>query len=158
VAEGIADPKRICIMGMGFGGYAALLGAARNSDTYKCAVSVGGISDLQTQIDHGIITGEKGLRRQQIGSDPAKLERDSPLKQVANINIPVLLVHGAKDWRVQPDQSKAMSAAMQRAKKKAELVIIKGATHELERQSDRETLLKSVEAFLATNLGAGATS
>jgi alpha-beta hydrolase superfamily lysophospholipase len=47
---------------------------------------------------------------------------------------------------------------MQRAKKKAELVIIKGATHELERQSDRETLLKSVEAFLATNLGAGATS
>jgi dipeptidyl aminopeptidase/acylaminoacyl peptidase len=158
VAEGIADPKRICIMGMGFGGYAALLGAARNSDTYKCAVSVGGISDLQTQIDHGIITGEKGLRRQQIGSDPAKLERDSPLKQLANINIPVLLVHGAKDWRVQPDQSKAMSAAMQRAKKKAELVIIKGATHELERQSDRETLLKSVEAFLATNLGAGATS
>lgn len=158
IAEGIADPKRICIMGTGFGGYAALLGAARNGDSYQCAISVGGITDLQTQIDHGIVTGDKNMRRQIIGSDVAKLERDSPLKQVANINIPVLLVHGSKDWRVQPDQSKDMAVALKRAHKKVDLVIIKGATHEIERQSDRVTLLESVEKFLAANLGAGATS
>ncbi|HEX6637972.1 MAG TPA: alpha/beta fold hydrolase, partial [Steroidobacteraceae bacterium] len=46
IAEGIADPKRVCILGWGFGGYAALLGAARNSDTYHCAVSINGIADL----------------------------------------------------------------------------------------------------------------
>jgi dipeptidyl aminopeptidase/acylaminoacyl peptidase len=155
VEQGIADPKRICIMGTGFGGYAALLAAARNGETYKCAISIGGITDLQTQIDHGIVSGDKALRRQQIGSDVAKLDRDSPLKQVANINIPVLLIHGAKDWRVQPDQSKEMAAALRRANKKFELVIIKGATHEMERQTDRVTLLKQVEAFLTAQLGAG---
>jgi dipeptidyl aminopeptidase/acylaminoacyl peptidase len=153
IAEGIADPKRICIMGWGFGGYAALLGAARNSDTYKCAVSIGGITDLEMQIDHGVVTGEKALRRHQIGSDPEKLKRDSPLQIADQVKIPVLLVHGAKDWRVQVNQSKAMASALKRHQKDAELVIIKGATHELERQSDRVTLLKEVEAFLAKNLG-----
>jgi dipeptidyl aminopeptidase/acylaminoacyl peptidase len=153
IAEGIADPKRICIMGWGFGGYSALLGAARNGDVYKCAVSVNGISDLEMQIDHGIVTGDKELRRFQIGGDPGKLKRDSPLQQAANIRIPVLLVHGAKDWQVQPDHSKAMARALERNKTPSELVIIKGANHELERQSDRVTLLQKVEAFLATNLG-----
>ena len=158
IAEGIADPKRICIMGSGFGGYAALLGAARNGDTYKCAISINGIADLQMQIDHGIVTGNKALRRLQIGSDPAKLARDSPVKLADQINVPVLLVASAKDWQVQPDQSKAMASALTRARKKVEHVVIKGANHDLERQSDRVKLLQQVEAFLSTHLGAGKTS
>jgi dipeptidyl aminopeptidase/acylaminoacyl peptidase len=155
IAQGIADPKRICIMGSGFGGYAALLSAARNGDLYRCAVSVGGIADLQMQIDHGIVTGDKEVRRYEIGTDAAKLERDSPLKQAEQVNIPVLLIHGGKDWQVQPNHSQAMAVALNKYKKKVDLVIIKGATHDLERQSDRVTLLKAVEAFLAANIGAG---
>ena len=155
ISEGIADPKRICIMGWGFGGYSALLGAARNGDVYKCAVSINGIADLQMQIDHGIVTGDKGMRQYLIGNDPEKLKRDSPLQLGAQISIPVLLVHGAKDWQVQPDHSKAMARALERNKKPNELVIIKGANHELERQSDRATLLEEVQKFLTANIGAG---
>jgi dipeptidyl aminopeptidase/acylaminoacyl peptidase len=155
ISEGIADPKRICIMGWGFGGYSALLGAARNGDVYKCAVSINGIADLQMQIDHGIVTGDKGMRQYLIGNDPEKLKRDSPLQLGAQISIPVLLVHGAKDWQVQPDHSKAMARALERNKKPNELVIIKGANHELERQSDRVTLLEEVQKFLTANIGAG---
>lgn len=154
IAEGIADPKRICIMGAGFGGYAALLGAIRNGDTYRCAISLGGITDLQMQIDHGVVTGEKELRRLQIGTDAEKLERDSPVRQAAKIDVPVLLIHGAKDWKVQVDQSKAMAKALNRHGKKHELVIIKGANHELERASDRMAALQKIEAFLASHLGA----
>jgi dipeptidyl aminopeptidase/acylaminoacyl peptidase len=153
VQEGIADPKRICIMGWGFGGYAALLAAARNGDTYQCAVSIGGITDLEMQRENAV-TGSKELRRHQIGNDAAKIKRDSPLQNVAQISIPVLLVHGSKDWRVQEDHSKAMAKALERNKKPHELVLIKGANHELERKSDRVTLLKEVEDFLAQNLGA----
>jgi dipeptidyl aminopeptidase/acylaminoacyl peptidase len=157
IAEGIADPRRVCIMGWGFVGYSALLGAARNGDTYKCAVSINGITDLGMHIDHGIVTGDKPLRRHQIGGDPEKLKRDSPLQLAAQIDIPVLLVHGAKDWQVQPDHSKAMARALERSKARNELVIIKGANHELERQTDRETLLEKVQAFLTANIGAGAS-
>ena len=154
VQEGIADPKRICIMGWGFGGHAALLGALRNGDTYKCAVSIGGIADLEMYQDHGIVSGETELRRQQLGANREKLKKDSPLHNAAQISIPVLLVHGAKDWQVQPDHSKAMARALEKNKKPQKLVVIKGATHELERKSDRVTLLTEVESFLATSLGA----
>jgi dipeptidyl aminopeptidase/acylaminoacyl peptidase len=156
IQQGIADPKRICILGEGFGGYAALLGAARASDTYKCAVSIGGIADLELQKEHAVVTGDKELRREQIGSDPEKMKRDSPLHNVAQIDIPVLLIHGSKDWRVQEDHSKAMARALERHRKKHELVLIKGANHEMDRKSDRVTLLTEVEAFLAAQLGAPA--
>jgi dipeptidyl aminopeptidase/acylaminoacyl peptidase len=155
ISQGIADPKRICIMGWGFGGYSALLSAARDGNLYQCAVSIGGIADLQMQIDHGIVSGDKEIRRYEIGTDVAKLERDSPVKQAERINIPVLLIHGAKDWQVQPNQSQAMNVALKKYKKDVTLVMIKGATHELERQSERVTLLKEVEAFLAAHLGSG---
>jgi dipeptidyl aminopeptidase/acylaminoacyl peptidase len=152
VSEGIADPKRICIMGWGFGGYAALLGAARNSDTYRCAVSIAGVSDLEMQKEEAVIFGDKEFRRVQIGTDAAKLKRDSPLQNVSKIGIPVLLVHGTKDWQVQVDQTKVLSKALDRQKKPNRTVIIAEGSHELERKSDRMTLLTEIEAFLSQNL------
>jgi dipeptidyl aminopeptidase/acylaminoacyl peptidase len=44
--QGIVDPKRVCIMGASYGGYAALAGATLDRGTYRCAVSVAGPSDL----------------------------------------------------------------------------------------------------------------
>lgn len=154
IAEGIADPKRICVLGWGFGGYSALLSAARDGDKYRCAVSINGITDLQMQIDHGIVTGDKALRRQQIGTDAEKLKRDSPVHNADKVSVPVLLVHAQKDWEVQPDHSKSMSRALTRSKKPHELLIIKGANHQIERQSQRVELLEKIEEFLAKNLAA----
>ena len=64
---------------------------------------------------------------EQIGSDEEKIRNDSPLQNVAKVNIPVLLVHGVKDWRVQSDHSRDMAKALDRARKPNELVLIKGA-------------------------------
>ena len=152
ISEGIADPKRICIMGWGFGGYAALLGAARDSETYRCAVSIAGIADLQMQKDEAVIFGDKEFRRAQIGSDAEKLKHDSPMQNVEKIGIPVLLVHGTKDWQVQVDQTKVMARVLKANRKPYQSVIIDDAGHDLERKSDRMTLLKEIEAFLARNL------
>jgi dipeptidyl aminopeptidase/acylaminoacyl peptidase len=151
VAEGIADPKRICILGWGFGGYEALLSAARSSDTYRCAVSIGGMVDLGLQQQHAESLGISDVR-QDIGSDREKLQRDSPLEHAAQIAIPVLLVHGTKDWQVQMDHAKAMEDELRKNKKPVTAVFIKGAGHDLERKSDRMTLLQSIEEFLAKNL------
>jgi cephalosporin-C deacetylase-like acetyl esterase len=46
IEQGLADPRRICIFGASYGGYAALAGAAFTPGLYACAVSVNGISDL----------------------------------------------------------------------------------------------------------------
>jgi dienelactone hydrolase len=158
VAEGIADPKRICIAGSGFGGYAALLGAARNSDLYKCSISLGGFSDLEMLRDNVALLGrsEEAYMLDQIGSDGAKLTLHSPAQQAAGIAIPVLLIHGDMDWQVQIDQSKRMESALKKNRKDHKAVYIKGAGHEFERKSDRMIVLKEVEEFLQKNLGAGA--
>lgn len=155
VKEGIADPKRVCIMGWGFGGYEALLSAVRDGDHYRCAVSIGGIVDLEGQQQIGESLGNSDFKRE-VGTDRPQFKRDSPLVNAYQIDIPVLLVHGTKDWQVQMDHSKAMEGELVKNKKQVTAVYIKGATHDLDRKSDRVTLLQSVEAFLAKNLGVGA--
>jgi len=159
VSQGIADPKRICIAGWGFGGYAALLGAARNSDLYQCSISINGISDLKMLRDNASMFGpaEEAYVDLQVGSDKDKLAKDSPSELAKDMVNPVLLVHGEFDWQVQVDQSKEMESALKKQKKDYKAVYIKGAGHELDRKSDRMTLLKEVEDFLKANLGAGAT-
>lgn len=155
VSEGIADPQRVCILGWGFGGYEALLSAARAGNTYRCAISVAGISDLASQVRQASILGNTELQHE-IGSDTEALDKNSPLAEAASIGIPVLLVHGTRDWEVQIDQTKAMDSEL--GKKRHTTVLIKNAGHDFETQSDRLTLLQSVEAFLKENLGAGATT
>ncbi len=157
VAEGIADPKRVCIAGWGFGGYAALLGAARNADLYKCAISIAGFTDLEMLMDHASMLGavEEARLVRQIGDDRAKLNRDSPLRQASAIGIPVLLVHGDLDWQVQVDHAKKLASELEGQKKPHKAVFIKGAGHDLDRKSDRLTLLREVEQFLQAHLAAG---
>ncbi len=158
ISEGIADPKRICIAGWGFGGYAALLGAARDSNLYQCAISVAGFTDLEMLRDHaGMLSApEAAYLARQIGSNNARLEQDSPLRQAGSIGVPVLLVHGDLDWQVQIDHSKKLASQLEKLKKDHKAVFIKGAGHDLDRKSDRVTLLKEVEQFLRKNLGQGA--
>jgi dipeptidyl aminopeptidase/acylaminoacyl peptidase len=155
IAEGIADPQRVCIMGTGFGGYAALLGAVRNADVYRCAISLGGIVDEDMQVDHGIVLGDKEMRRAQVGNDKEKLKRSSPLQQADKIRIPVLLVHGTKDWQVQMDHSKALEDSLSHAQSIHKAVYIKNAGHDFERKSERVTVLREVEAFLQKNMFGG---
>jgi len=151
--QGIADPKRVCIVGWGFGGYEALLSAARNGETYRCAVSIGGIASLEMYQEHAAALDLLQTRRAS-GAEREKLVRDAPLANAAKINIPVLLVHGTKDWQVQVDQTEAMDAELRKNKKSVKTVIIKNGGHDLERKSDRMTLLQNVEDFLAENLAA----
>jgi len=157
VAKGVADPKRMCIVGWSFGGYAALLGAARNGDLYKCAVSIAGVSDLQQLVYDERFFVSGSIAREQIGTQRDKLREDSPLRHVDTINMPVLLVHGDRDYQVDVDHSRRMNAALKKAGKPHRAVIIPNATHQLQRQSERITLLTEVEKFLLDNLGPGAT-
>ncbi len=155
ISEGIADPKRICIAGWGFGGYAALLGAVRDDELYRCAISIAGISDLNLHREQASVHVDAAYRRAQIGSDADKLRKDSPIEYVEDMSTPVLLVHGDKDWEVQVDQTTDMDKALRRHRKPHKTVIIEGAIHHLLRKSDREVLLEEVEAFLLKHLGKG---
>jgi dipeptidyl aminopeptidase/acylaminoacyl peptidase len=153
VSAGIADPKRMCIVGWSFGGYAALLGAVRNSDLYRCSVSIAGVSDLM------VLERFRGkIAERQVGTDWAKLREDSPRRHAESVAIPILMIHGDHDFQAEIEQSELMARALASAHKRFQFVSIKGASHQLGRQSDRMKLLAEVEKFLAANLGPGVTA
>ncbi len=103
VKQGYADPKRMCVYGGSYGGYAALEGAVREPDLYECAIGYAGVYDLRVQLDSSdtqrIYAGVDYLKRV-LGSDRADLLRRSPLGGVSRIKAHLLLAHGGEDPRV----------------------------------------------------------
>ena len=152
IAEGIADPAHTSIVGWSYGGYAALMSAVREPDLYRCSVSIAGVSDLKALAseDGRFYGGRKAVNRI-LGTDTDELKAGSPLRSPEKIKVPVLLVHGDDDIQVLVDHSRRMARALDGAKKKYELVIIKDGNHSLSRFEWRQTLLTKLETFLAAN-------
>ncbi len=156
VSQGIADPAHMCILGWSFGGYAALVGAVRNSDLYRCVVSIAGVSDLSLLEAQTSNFVNGAIVREQIGTQRQKLKDDSPQRHADSVNMPVLLIHGDMDSQSNVEQSVAMDRELTHAHKKHELVIIKDGWHALSLESERTKLLTTIERFLTENLGPGA--
>jgi len=157
IDQGIADPKRIALVGWSFGGYIALVGAQRDADLYRCAVSIAGIGDLAMLYDGGFRFLDSKIIQRQIGTDRDKLRRDSPREHVADIRMPVLLVHGDRDVNVPIEQSEAMDRSLNKAGKVHRFVRIAGADHSLTDEKARATMLHELEGFLAIHLETAAS-
>ena len=160
VAQGIADPKRACIVGASYGGYAALAGATLEPGVYRCAVAVAGIADLRQFI--GQINGRE-RRSQGVAmrywdrflsvSSPAdpKLAAISPIQHVQAVSAPILLIHGHDDTVVPYEQSVDMAKALKRAGKPVEFVSLDREDHWLSRSATRLQMLKASVEFLKRN-------
>jgi dipeptidyl aminopeptidase/acylaminoacyl peptidase len=147
------DARRVCIAGWGFGGYLAQLASIREKELFRCAISIAGVSDVLEFRDYWRAFFESPLIRQHIGSDVEKLRADSPATHAATANIPLLLIHGDNDWHVPVAQTRGMAAALERANKPHEAIIIKDGNHLLRWQSERAQLLQAIERFLQQQLG-----
>jgi dipeptidyl aminopeptidase/acylaminoacyl peptidase len=155
--QGTIDPKRVCIVGASYGGYAALAGAALDHGVYRCAASFGGLSDLRRQVAysrdlHGLSAQRYWTRF--MGAEDLKdpvLARYSPLNHVADIDIPVLLIHGRDDTVVPLEQSQLMADALQKAGKPVDLIVQTGTDHWLSRGDTRLGMLQAVTSFLEKN-------
>ncbi|HEX2558975.1 alpha/beta hydrolase family protein, partial [Phenylobacterium sp.] len=154
------DADRACIVGWSFGGYAALAGVSLHPGAYRCAASIAGISDLklilaQQGSTHGRASATFHAWRRMLGKNgpnSPELVSTSPLRQVANIQAPVLLVHGGQDTIVEPVQSAAMRDALKAAGKPVEHLLLTDDDHYLRRPGSRTQLLTALEAFLAKHL------
>ncbi|OGO76959.1 MAG: phospholipase [Chromatiales bacterium RIFOXYA1_FULL_46_5] len=148
IEQKIADPKRICIMGASYGGYAALLGAARTPDLYQCAVSFAGISDLRELRSSYRNYTNYNLAKKQFGEDNDLLEQNSPLNMVEQIKVPVLLLHGTEDRSVPVKQSRMMASALADEKKVFSYIEIEDGTHHLDYLPHRKQTFEAIDAFL----------
>jgi dipeptidyl aminopeptidase/acylaminoacyl peptidase len=155
--QGVVDPKRVCIVGASYGGYAALAGVTIESGVYRCAVSVAGISDLR-RFRKWTVANSVGWSQRYwdrfMGTadqnDPA-LIAISPIEHVAAVTVPVLLVHGRDDTVVPFEQSDVMLSALKRAGKSVTMVTMKHEDHWLSRGETRLQMLQATVDFLKAN-------
>lgn len=151
-AQGIADIDRVCIVGASYGGYAAMWGIAKDPDLYKCAISIAGVSNIRRDVNDFGGTLQENLFKSQWQAMAPDFDAISPIKAVARIKTPLLLIHGKKDVTVDSSQSEKMYAAMKNAGKTVEIVPLPLADHHFTREEDRLKLLTAMEAFLAKYL------
>jgi dipeptidyl aminopeptidase/acylaminoacyl peptidase len=155
--QGTIDPKRVCIVGASYGGYAALAGVTLESGVYRCAVSVAGLSDLR-RFQKWTAANEVGQSQRYwdrfmgaaYKNDPALLAV-SPIEHVEAVSVPVLLIHGRDDTVVPYEQSDVMLSALKRAGKSVALVTMKHEDHWLSRGETRLQMLQATVDFLVTN-------
>lgn len=151
--EGLIDPRRVCIMGASYGGYAALAGPTLDTGVYRCAVSVSGVSDLKAMLTEEVSDGDKvGVRywRRFMGVDknPDLAVQRSPLRLAAKADAPILLLHGQDDSIVPFEQSKRMADALKAAGKTYRFVPLQKEDHWLSREDSRQRMLSEAVAFV----------
>ena len=158
IAQGIADKSRICMYGGSYGGYASLMGVAKEPDLYKCAVGYVGIYDLPKR--------RNDLKRASAGLDnwsanwmgqSETLAEVSPNRLADRIKVPVLLAAGGEDETAPIEHSKMMEAALRKAGTPVETLYYDNEGHGFYVPAHRREFYAKLLSFLSTHLG-GATA
>ncbi|MGO4260114.1 alpha/beta hydrolase family protein [Lysobacter sp. TAB13] len=155
IEQGIADPARICIYGASYGGYAALMGVAREPGLYKCAAGYVGVYDLPLMHTTGDIqkrgSGESYLR-DWIGT-PEALDKVSPARLAGKIKVPVFLAAGGEDERAPQVHSERMEKALREAGVPVESLYYKSEGHGFYEEAHKREYYSRLLAFLSRSLG-----
>jgi dipeptidyl aminopeptidase/acylaminoacyl peptidase len=123
VKQGYADPKRVCIYGASYGGYAALQNPIRYPGLYQCAVGYVGLYDMTLQKEHEDVrhtASGKRIYQELFGDDAVALKAISPVYNADKLDVPVFIIYGGADKKVVPENAKEMLAALDKAGKKYE--------------------------------------
>lgn len=152
------DTGRIGMLGASYGGYSALVSAARWPQRFRCAVSISGISDLALMFsasDAGRSAEGRALLAQLIGDPIAQqdaLRAASPVYLADRIQAPVMLVHGSEDARVDPENFLRMQRVLEMQGKAPVTMMFEGEGHGIEQPENVRAMWQGIAGFLAQNL------
>jgi dipeptidyl aminopeptidase/acylaminoacyl peptidase len=158
VKDGVADAKKIAIMGGSYGGYATLVGLTFTPDTFCCGVDIVGPSNIITLLKSIPPYWKPALamfakRVGDLEKDEGFLKSCSPLFKVDKIKSPLLIGQGANDPRVKQAESDQIVEAMRKAKKPVEYIVFTDEGHGFARPENRLFFNAKAEEFLAKYLG-----
>jgi dipeptidyl aminopeptidase/acylaminoacyl peptidase len=158
IAKGIANPKKICIYGGSYGGYATLAGVTLTPELYTCGVDIVGPSNLATLLASippywGPLKKTFTLRMGDVEKDEALNKKMSPLFHVDQIKAPLIIAQGANDPRVNIRESTQMVEAMRARGLPVTYVVYTDEGHGFARPVNRLDFYGRVDEFLAKYLG-----
>ena len=158
VKQGIADPKRVCIYGASYGGYATLAGLTQTPDLYACGVDYVGVSNLFTflktippywkpylEMFHAMVGDPE--------KDNALLTAGSPALNADKIKVPLLIAQGARDPRVNKAESDQMVAALKSRGIDVPYIVKDNEGHGFRNEENQFAFYEAMEAFLDKYIG-----
>ncbi|MEP5485021.1 MAG: alpha/beta fold hydrolase, partial [Parasphingorhabdus sp.] len=152
VEQGFADPKRVCLVGASYGGYASIWGAIRNPDRYRCAASFAGVTDWEKQLkyDKRFFRSRyaKEWKETVQGGGDFDLDSVSPVQQIAKLKRPLLLTHGDEDSNVPFSQYKRLVKAAQKANIPVDVKVYEDEGHGFSDRANEIDWYTRLEAFL----------
>jgi dipeptidyl aminopeptidase/acylaminoacyl peptidase len=162
IGEGVADPQRVCIYGASYGGYAAMMGLVKEPALFKCGINYVGVTDLELFLNatwsdfanSDFLDYEMKDMFGDASRDRERLRATSPALHAERIQAPVLMAYGSSDVRVVPEHGTRMKAALDRAGKKVEWMMVEGEGHGFREMKNQELFYGAMERFLERNLGA----
>jgi dipeptidyl aminopeptidase/acylaminoacyl peptidase len=162
IDEGVADPKRVCIYGASYGGYATMMGLAKEPQLFKCGINYVGVTDLDlflsaTWSDFAYSEFLKYQMKDMFGDasrDRERLKATSPVELASRITAPVLMAYGAQDVRVVPEHGTRMKAALERQGRPPEWMMVEGEGHGFREPKNQVMFYGAMEKFLERNIGA----
>ncbi|MEM6499842.1 MAG: prolyl oligopeptidase family serine peptidase, partial [Pseudomonadota bacterium] len=153
VAQGIADPERVCLVGGSYGGYASVWGLIRNPERYRCAASWASVTDWPKMLryDRKYLTREaqKNWEAKIEGEDEVNMAAVSPARLASRLSRPLLLGHGTSDPNVPFTQHEGMMKAAKDAPVKPTELVIRRAGHSFGDADKRKEWLDALDVFLA---------
>jgi dipeptidyl aminopeptidase/acylaminoacyl peptidase len=158
IKQGIADPKRVCIYGGSYGGYATLAGLVFTPELYSCGVDIVGPSNIKTLMESvppywAPMKKQMILRIGDIENDEAFNKKISPLFHADNIRVPLIIAQGANDPRVNIREADQIVAAMRAKNLPVTYVVYTDEGHGFARPNNRLDFYGRVDEFLAKHLG-----
>ncbi|MBI2956857.1 MAG: S9 family peptidase [Acidobacteria bacterium] len=158
IKEGIADPKKVCIMGGSYGGYATLVGVTFTPDVFACGVDIVGPSNLVTLLKSvpPYWVPLLNLFRYRVGNEETEAEflhSRSPLFKADQIKVPLLVAQGANDPRVKQAESEQIVAAVRKKGKDVVYLLFPDEGHGFARPENHMAFYAAAEEFLAKHLG-----
>ena len=147
IALGIADPKRVGVMGQSFGGY-SVYGLVTQTDRFKAAVAIAGITDLRAHFGDfdPLASGYVGIDQEKSDNwaemdlwgrhtppvqDERGYETNSPITYVDRVQTPLLMVHGTLDDRGSIQQAEEFFYGLYAQGKTAKLLRYGGESHSI---------------------------
>lgn len=160
VEKGIADPKKVAIMGGSYGGYATLAGLVFTPDTYAAGVSIVGPSNLFTLLEtippyweSARTMFHKRMGNPNTEEGKAQLKRQSPFFHAKNIQSPLLVAQGANDPRVKKSESDQIVIAMRDLNLPVEYLNFPDEGHGFANPNNNMAFVSVMEKFLAKHIG-----
>jgi dipeptidyl aminopeptidase/acylaminoacyl peptidase len=150
------DASRICVVGMSYGGYAALMLSLKHPNLFNCAVSVAGVTDINLFVKSPYLSSEQQLWAKEFVGDAnteyARLKANSPIYQITKLTTPLLLIHGAEDEIVNVENAFRAKMLLEQANIPFEWRLFDTADHHFAKDDQHQQLYEDIFAFVSKHL------